>query len=125
MSGRLTVKVDPEAVSTAATLRRMVPIVPLVVVKQAALRDLSRELGGYEAATRFLADLAHEHGKPIGLNVETGPDTSSAAFLAPRDWTQERLAGWIAGHHQELESEFGQVARVGPNRAARRRARRN
>ena len=124
MSKSLTVTVDPAAVSMAETLRRMAPIVPLVVVKQAALADLASELGGYEEATRFLADLAHEHGKPIGLNVQTGPDTSSTAFLAPRGWTEERLAGWVGGHHAELGAQFGEVTRVGPSRAERRRRQR-
>ena len=125
MSKSLTVAVDPQAVSMAETLRRMAPIVPRVVVKQGALADLASELGGYEAATQFLADLAHETGKPIGLNVQTGPDTSSTAFLALRDWTEERLAGWVAAKHEELEREFGAAVLLRPNRAERRQRRRN
>ena len=31
----------------------------------------------------------------------------AAVFISPKDWTYERLRGWAAGRHQELESMFG------------------
>jgi hypothetical protein len=35
-----------------------------------------------------------------------------AVIDAPRDWTQERLQGWVAGHHTVLEAQFGEVAGI-------------
>ena len=120
----LTLKVDPRSVSTAATLRRMAPIAPLLVVKTAALRDLAHELGGHDRAADFLLTIAEEIGHPIGVNLER-QDGSQTVFIAPRDWAEERLAGWVGGHHQELEAQFGAAVPSRPNRAVRRRGRRN
>ena len=122
MSRRMTVKVDPEAVSMAATIRRMAPIAPLLVVKTAALRDLAHELGGHDRAADFLLMIAEEIGHPIGVNLER-EDGSQTVFIGPRDWTEERLAGWVGGHHAELEAQFGAAVPSRPNRAERRRQR--
>ena len=75
--------------------------------------DLAGQLGSVDAAVRFLVDLAGEIGRPLGVNVVTGAGTSSTAFIPPRSWSEERLAGWVAGHHRELAAEFGEVTRVG------------
>jgi len=37
-------------------------------------------------------------------------------FVSPRGWTQERLAGWAAGHHAELEAMFGDATPVREDR---------
>ena len=124
MTRRLTVTVDPSALSMAASIRAAAQAAPMLVLTTRALRNLADELGGHEHAADFLLNLAEAIGRPIAVNLPTGPDTSSTAFLPPRGWTEERLQGWVAGHHQELESEFGHVARVGRNRAARRRRQR-
>ncbi len=49
------------------------------------------------------------------MNLERG-DGSHTVFVAPRFWSEERLAGWIGGHHAELEDAFGAVARAGTER---------
>jgi hypothetical protein len=114
MSGRLTITADPRAVSMAEAIRRMAGVAPLTVVTGRALADLAAELGGMDAAAVWLLELAESVGQPVGLNFETGPDTSSTAFIAPRTWTQERLSGWVAAKSDELEAELGPIVRVGP-----------
>ena len=117
MTRRLTVQVDPSAFSMAASIRAAAQVVPVLVLTGRAFGDLVSELGGTGAAAEHLLELAEQTGKPIGINFETGADTSRTMFLPPRAWTEERLSGWIAGHHAELEAQFGQVTRLGPNRA--------
>jgi len=110
--GTLRLQVDPEAVSVSAAIRSAAQASPL-------------ELGGVEGAAEYLHQVAQATGRPIAVNLVTGADSASTtAFVSPRGWTQERLDGWVAGHHQELEAEFGPVQRIGPNRAARRRRQR-
>ena len=123
MNATLRMTVNAEAVSMAASIRAAAQAAPLFALTGRAFGDLMAELGSLEAAAGHLLDVAESVGRPIGVNFETGADTSRTAFLPPRGWTEERLSGWIAGRHQELEAQFGQVTRVG-NRAERRRPRR-
>ncbi len=112
MSRTLRITADPTTVSMAASIRAMASVAPLFVISVRALGDLAAELGSMDAAAEFLLGVAEAIGRPIAVNVETGSDTSSTAFIAPRGWGEERLAGWTAGHHQELEAAFGTVLRV-------------
>jgi len=41
------------------------------------------------------------------VNLPSGPDTSSTVFLGPKGWTEERVMGWGAGHHETLEASEG------------------
>ena len=123
MTRRMTLTVDPSEISMAAAIRRMAGAAPLLCLTSRALGDLADELGSMEAAADFLLEVAESIGHPIAVNVPTGPDASSTTFLPPKGWSEERLAGWVAGKHEELEREFGQVTRLG-NRAERRRRRR-
>ena len=111
-SKTLRVVADPAAVSMADAIRAMASTAPLFVITAQALGDLTDELGSMDAALGYLLRLAEDLGHPIGVNIATGADRSSTAFLAPRSWSDERLAGWIAGHHQALEAELGPVVRV-------------
>ena len=79
---------------------------PLVCVTHRAYADLVAELGSDEAAFRCLVKLAGNTRRPIAVNLPA-PDGSTTVFIAPRDWTEERLAGWAAGHHEALEATFG------------------
>lgn len=103
----LRATVDTSAVRLSEVLSASADAAPLLVLTGRALGDLAAELGGFEAAYRWLADLATTAGKPIGANIPTGPDTSTTVWLAPHGWTSERLAGWVAGHYAEIEAEFG------------------
>ena len=71
---------------------------PLVVVREGAYRELIAELGGAEAAVRFLAKLAGNTQRPLAVNLPA-PDGSTTIFVSPR--------GWAAGRHEELEAAFG------------------
>ncbi len=123
MSRALHLTADADAHSMVTAIRRVAPVSSLLVITQRALRELAAELDGYEAALAELLAIAEEIGHPIAVNLPTGADTSSTAFVSPRGWTEERLQGWIGGHHAELEDAFGTAARVGPNRAERRQRR--
>ena len=113
MTRTLRVTADASTVSMARAIRAASRAAPLFVLSTRALGELADELGGMDAAIGELRAIAEANGRPLGVNLETGPDTSKTAFLAPRGWADERLQGWIAGHHRELEAEFGEVARVG------------
>jgi len=116
----MTVTADPAAVSIAAAIRSAARLAPLLIVSGRAFRDLTAELGSPEAAAAFLLALAEDLGRPIGLNLPTGLDTSSTAFIPPRSWSAERLQGWVAGHHQELEQQFGGVTGMGADPGRRK-----
>ena len=85
---------------------------PLVVVSHRALDDLVDELGGYDGAARRLLTIATNTGRPLAVNVPT-EDGSRTMFVAPKGWTEERLRGWAAGRHEELEAMFGPATPVG------------
>ncbi len=104
-TARLTV--DGAAVSPSRALAAVARTVPLVVVTHRAWGELCAELGGEDAAVRHLARVATNTGKPIAVNLPRGEDESTTVFLAPKGWTEERLRGWAAGHHRELEAAFG------------------
>ena len=105
----MRITADPGRVSMAAAIRAAAESAPLLTVTHRALASLERELGSMDAAARWLADLAEEIGRPISVNVPTGEDASSTMFIPPKGWGQERLQGWIAGHHAELEAAFGEA----------------
>lgn len=113
MSRSLTLTVDPSAFSIAAAIRTAARSAPLFVLTGRALGDLAAELGTMDAAANCLLEVAESIGRPVGVNVPTGPDTSSTAFVAPSSWTAARLAGWVAGHREILEAEFGMVTLMG------------
>jgi len=112
MSRSLRVTIDPRSVSPAASIRVAAAAAPLLVIGGRALADLAAELGGMDAAGAFLLEVAEAIGHPIGLNLPTGATSLSTAFIAPRSWSRERVAGWVGGHHAELEAALGTVSHV-------------
>jgi hypothetical protein len=84
----------------------------LVVVTGPALNELTAELGGYDPAVHHLLRVATNTGRAIGVIMETGEDTSSTLFLAPRSWTPKRPRGWVAGRHEAIEGMFGAATPV-------------
>jgi hypothetical protein len=93
VSGALKVTADPRAVSMAGAIRTAAAASPLLVLAARALVDLAEELGGMDAAVLRLLELAEANDRPIAANFVTGIGTSSTAFIAPRHWSEERLAG--------------------------------
>ena len=85
---------------------------PLTILTFRALIQLGQELGGPEAAARYLFELATETGRPFAVNVPAPDGNSTTRGYAPRGWTQERLRGYVAGFADKLEAAFGEVAAV-------------
>jgi hypothetical protein len=112
MTRTLRVSIDPATVSPSRAIAATARTGPLVCLTGRAFRDLVDELGGIEPAMRHLLRVSENVGKPIAVNVPTGEDSSRTVFLGPRSWTQERLSGWVAGHHEQIEAMFGAAAPV-------------
>ena len=106
MSGTMRVAVDAGAVSVTRSIAAAVRLAPLLVITHRSLEALAAELGGHERAARRLLAIATDADKPIGVNAPTA-DGSRTAFIAPASWSRERLAGYVAAHHEEIEGMFG------------------
>lgn len=94
----------------------------LAVLSASTFLELSDELGGLEGALLFLVDVATANKTPIALNLPTTADPdgpSTTLCVPPKGWSQERVSGWVAARHQELEAIFGQVERIYHARAVR------
>jgi hypothetical protein len=99
----LTVTIDPAKQSPSEVLKVTAGLAPLTMVTARMLVD---ELGGQEQAGAFLAEIAEDIGRPIAVNVPT-PTGSRSMFMAPKGWSRDRLAGWVAGKRDEIEQAFG------------------
>ena len=106
MSRTLTVTTSPASVSTSKAIAEAATVAPLFVITYRAFCDLAAELGSDDAAMRHQLRVSTNVNRPIGCNFPT-PEGSRTAFIVPRSWTQERLAGWVAGHHEAIEAMFG------------------
>ena len=100
------VTIDPTAISPAKALAAAARSGLLVIVTDRAFRDLADEFGGVEATWRHVQRVANRSNRPVGANLLTA-DGSRTCFVAPKGWTQERLRGWVAGHHEAIEAAFG------------------
>ncbi len=112
-----TVTIDAEHISPSRSLAALAGAAahsggPLVCVTGRMFGELERELGGPEAVARRLLRIATATGRPICVNFETGAETSTTMFIAPRGWSEDRLRGWAAGRHAELEAAFGPASVV-------------
>jgi hypothetical protein len=103
----LRITIDAARVSPAKAIAAAARATTLVVLTDRAFRELADELGGPDSASRHLLRVATNTGRPIAANLPTGDDTSTTVFIAPKGWTDERLQGWAAGHHDVLEEAFG------------------
>jgi hypothetical protein len=103
---------DPPGAAGLAIRRVAANTDATAVVSAATFSYLRRDCGSNKRALNWLADLAAETGKPIALNLPDGPDRSVTTFISPPGWTAERLQGYIAGRHAELEAALGEVAEI-------------
>ena len=106
----LSLTIDTAALNPTEALGCVARAGIVVGLTAAMFHDLATEVGGHDAACRWLIDLATETNRPITVNVPTGKDTSTTTAIAPKSWTEERLRGWIGGMHEELEEQFGPAA---------------
>jgi len=74
---------------------------------EGSLTILSLLLVAGVTAFDLILGVAEDLGKPIGVNLPTPNGNSRSIFLATPSWSGARLAGWIAGHHEMLEQQFG------------------
>lgn len=74
-------------------------------------RELRRELRSPAAVVTWASDLAVRLDRLVLLNIPDRDGSSHTVTLAP-GWSQERLAGYIAGRHEELEEAYGPISRV-------------
>jgi hypothetical protein len=106
-SSALRVTVDTDAVKPTAVLRTAAEAGTTVGLTHRMLRDLEAELGGMEPALEWLIGLATMTGRPVFVSLPNGPDASQTVALAPKGWGSERLAGYVGGLKDELESVYG------------------
>jgi len=102
-----TVTIDAATTSRSKALGVTARLAPLVVVTDRCYGEMLAELGSDEAVIAHLIRVATNVGKPLAVNVPSGPDTSSTIFLGPKGWSEERVMGWVAGHREALEAAFG------------------
>jgi hypothetical protein len=96
-------------VSTSKAITAAARMAPLLILTGRAFLDLVDELGSDDAAMHNLLRVSENIGRPIGCNFPT--DTGSrTVFIVPRSWSQERLRGWVAGHHDVMADAFGPAA---------------
>lgn len=85
----------------------------LIVLTQAMFQERIEANGGIDgggivATWEEIMEAATTSGVPIGVHLATsGGETT--AFIPPRGWSQERLAGFVAGKHEELAEAFGDI----------------
>ena len=102
-----TVTIDAATVSPSKALAATARLAPLVVVSDRAYGEMLAELGSDELVIAHVTRVATNVGKPIGVNLTSGTDTSTTVFIGPKHWSGERVAGWIGGHREALEQQFG------------------
>jgi hypothetical protein len=76
-------------------------------------RELRQELKSVEAVARWATALTIRLDRVLMLNIPDRDGSSHTVTLAPPGWTQERLQGYIAARHEELEEAYGPIARIG------------
>lgn len=98
------------AARTYADLAAAMPINVMVVLGPGSALELRRELGSWEAVASWAADLVVRLGRPVLVNIPERRGSRTIA-IAP-GWSRDRLAGYVAGRHAELEEAFGAAERV-------------
>jgi hypothetical protein len=91
--------------------------VPLVVLSHRIVAQLERECGSSEKLAAWMLKLVARRRRPLGLH---NPATDQTIFYAPPDWSSEKLAGYLATFHEELEGQFGRIERIHADAAVRR-----
>jgi hypothetical protein len=101
--------------SPSAFYARMAEAVPadvMLVLGPGIWRELKQELHSVAKVGQWAVELAIRLDRVVLLNVPGRDGESCTVTLAPPGWSRERLAGYIAARHEELEETFGPIARV-------------
>ena len=102
-----TVTIDAEHVSPSKALGVTARLAPLVVVTDRCYGEMLAEFGSDELVIAHLIRVATNVDRPIGVNLTSGTDTSTTVFIGPKYWSDDRVPGWIGGHREALEQQFG------------------
>lgn len=94
-----------------AELAVQMPANVLIALGPGIARELRQELHSWKRVAEWAADLAIRLDRPLLLNFPDRDGSSRSIVLAP-NWSKERLAGWIAGRHAEIEAAFGPIGKV-------------
>jgi hypothetical protein len=98
--------VDTLALKPTVVLRTTAEAGASIGLTHRMMRDLAKELGGYEPAIEWLAELATMAGRPVFVNLPSAEGSATVA-LAPKGWSSERLAGYVGGRSAELQAMYG------------------
>jgi hypothetical protein len=79
-------------------------------------RELRQELKSVDAVAEWAIALTIRLDRVLLLNIPDRDGSSHTLTLAPPAWSRERLQGYVAARHEELEEAYGPIARVGPIR---------
>jgi hypothetical protein len=94
-----------------AAMAAVIPPETLLSFGGGILRELRQELHTWERVAEWAADLARRLNRPVLLNFPGPNDTSRTIALAP-GWSQEKLSGYLAARHVELEAAYGEIERI-------------
>jgi hypothetical protein len=89
-----------------------VPTDVLLALGPGIFRELRQELKSVEAVGKWAVQLAVRLDRVVLLNVPDRDGSSHTLTLSPPGWSHERLLGYIAARHAELEQVFGPISRV-------------
>jgi hypothetical protein len=95
-----------------ARMAAAVPSDTLLAFGPGIYRELRQELRSIEAVAKWAAALATRLGRPVLINIPDWDGSSHTVTLSPRDWSPERLQGYVAGRHEELAEAFGPIERL-------------
>src|SRR6266511_3168807 len=94
------------------TIRTVLRAGAFCALTPSAFADLATELGGPERASQWLLRQATKANQPIAMNFPTTLDPcgpSTTVCISPAGWASDRLRGWIAVRHDQLEAAFGEA----------------
>jgi hypothetical protein len=82
---------------------------PLVVLTPRLVAQLEVECGSSEKLAAWVLKLVTRRRRPLAFH---DPEQGRTWCWSPPDWTPERLQGYLAAHHTELEATLGPIARI-------------
>jgi hypothetical protein len=109
MTGAAIVKIPAPSGYARQAVDTALGTVPVVILAPRMVVQLERECGGPHKLVAWLLKLVTRRRRPLGIH---DPEAGRTWVYAPPDWTAERLQGYLAAHHEELETMLGPIARI-------------